>query len=222
MATSEHLRRVALALTQSDLPAAAVELALRLARRLDAELAALIEDTNLLRAAALPFARELLWHTDEERELDAEALRLRLQQRARRVRAELERRAQEQGVTLSFHTLRGPGFQPLLRPAPFAELTVLAASRTVRRHRQDSGERIVILQTDAATAATLAALVERLISAGSATRTEYLPWTDVETLVAAGQRLRPALVVAPAAAVPVEALYVLAQRLACPLVLVAR
>jgi nucleotide-binding universal stress UspA family protein len=79
------IRRILLALDTAAHSFAAVEAATALAARLDAELHALfVEDINLLRLAALPFARETrltsattrsLQNTDMERALRAEATR---------------------------------------------------------------------------------------------------------------------------------------------------
>jgi nucleotide-binding universal stress UspA family protein len=85
--TDQHvpIRRILLALDTAAHSFAAVEAATALAARLDAELHALfVEDINLLRLAALPFARETrltsattrsLQNTDMERALRAEAVR---------------------------------------------------------------------------------------------------------------------------------------------------
>jgi nucleotide-binding universal stress UspA family protein len=79
------IRRILLALDTAGHSSAAVEAATALAARLDAELHALfVEDINLLRLAALPFARETrltsattrrLQDMDMEQELRAEAMR---------------------------------------------------------------------------------------------------------------------------------------------------
>ncbi len=109
-ATDQHtpIRRILLALDTATHSLATFEAATVLAARLDAELHALfVEDINLLRLAALPFARETrltsattcrLQNPDMERALRAEATR---------AQATLATLATRRHVRWSFHVTRG-------------------------------------------------------------------------------------------------------------------
>jgi hypothetical protein len=119
-----EIRRIVLALECAGAHPAAMRMALRLARRHAAELAGLlIEDINLLHAAALPFTREITLH-GEERELEPEVLLRQLQRMAQELQRELARQAGELGVRMDFRTLRGVGIRAALETASEAELLV--------------------------------------------------------------------------------------------------
>lgn len=125
-APAERIRRILIALDASAGSLAALESVATLAARLEAELVGLfVEDVNLLRLAALPFARELsavfarrrpLATTDMERALRAQAALA--EQAMARVAARLR-------VPWSFRTARGQVAAELLAAAREADLIAL-------------------------------------------------------------------------------------------------
>lgn len=101
-------RRILLALDSSRPSAAALEEAVRLARRLNAELTALfVEDVTLLNLAQSPFARHYNLLTRSVETVDASLMEARLQAQARERRRAVELVAGRAGVRWSFRTVRG-------------------------------------------------------------------------------------------------------------------
>lgn len=104
----EPIRRVLLALDTAAYSLAAVEAATALAAALDAELHALfVEDINLLRLAALPFARETRLTSASTRRLQNPDTERALRAEATRAQAALETVATRLNVRWSFHVTRG-------------------------------------------------------------------------------------------------------------------
>lgn len=101
-------RRILLALDSSRPSAAALEEAVRLARRLNAELNALfVEDVTLLNLAQSPFARHYNLLTRSVETVDTSLMEARLQAQARERRRAVEMAAARAGVRWSFRTVRG-------------------------------------------------------------------------------------------------------------------
>ncbi len=120
------IRRVAVALDASPHSLEGLALAAQLAAALGAEIEGVfIEDTELLRSAALPFLREVRITTLGENALDSRRLERELRAAARRVREQLERSAAELGVTCSFRIWRGDLEADILGAALDAELFTL-------------------------------------------------------------------------------------------------
>lgn len=109
-ATDQHtpIRRVLLALDTATHGLAAFEAATMLAARLDAELHALfVEDINLLRLAALPFARETRLTSATTRRLQNPDMERALRAEATRAQATLAMVATRLNVRWSFQVTRG-------------------------------------------------------------------------------------------------------------------
>ncbi len=101
-------RRVLLALDSSTPTHLALAEAVRLARRLDAELTALfVEDVNLLNIAELPFARHINLLSGGSEPVDRAAMEARLRARASQMRQALAAVAEQAGLRWSFRTVRG-------------------------------------------------------------------------------------------------------------------
>jgi len=102
------IRRILLALDIGNESTASLEASLALAARLDAELAALfVEDEELLRLAALPFAHELGSMSAARRPLRDQDLERTLRRRAARSEAALAAAATRANVRWSFRVARG-------------------------------------------------------------------------------------------------------------------
>ncbi|MFP4561056.1 MAG: universal stress protein [Thiohalorhabdus sp.] len=111
MADSEdsgEIRRILVLVDASRTSQAALEAAAELAARHDAELATLyVEDTDLLRLAGLPFAREVGTTSGVSRPLNLEQLERRLKGQAAEVRQRLRALAARHGVRWSLQVARG-------------------------------------------------------------------------------------------------------------------
>ncbi|MBL6750252.1 MAG: hypothetical protein ISP90_07000 [Nevskia sp.] len=217
--------RIVLALEHLGEHAGAVELALRLAQSRRAELAGvLIEDLNLLRAAALPFACEIMAHAGEERPVGSALMQARLRRQAQRMQAEIERKAGAEGVRTSFRTVRGVGVRAALELREEADLFVVGRRGRGRWAGAGAAARIVAVEDPGKPAEPLEAAVRRIeaeLTAGTEAAVERVAWRGAADLAAACRSLRPALLVAPAALVGAEALDLLLERVDCPVVLVA-
>ena len=124
--------RILVALDASPHSEAALKEAVRLAAGLQAELLGLfVEDVDLMRAASLPFARELASRTAQERRLDQLSMERALRGQAERVRRALETTAQGAEVRWSFKVTRGRVSQELL--AASAEVDMVVLGRAGRR-----------------------------------------------------------------------------------------
>jgi len=109
-ATDQHtpIRRILLALDTATHSLATFEATTALAAHLDAELHALfVEDINLLRLAALPFARETRLTSATTRRLQNPDMERALRAEATRAQATLATVATRRHVRWSFHVTRG-------------------------------------------------------------------------------------------------------------------
>ncbi|RMF22573.1 MAG: hypothetical protein D6760_07195 [Deltaproteobacteria bacterium] len=147
MTRSEEVRRILVALDASEHSLAALEAAAEMAARLRAELEGLyVEDSDLLRAASLPFARELSAYGGGRREMSGASMERTLRARAARLRRALEAAAERAGVAWSFRTARGRVARELLSAAEQADMLVVgkAGVATTRRVRAGSVARQVV------------------------------------------------------------------------------
>jgi nucleotide-binding universal stress UspA family protein len=120
------IRRILVALDASRASLAALEAATRLAARLEAELLGLfVEDVNLLRLAALPFARELGVASARVRRIESADMEQALRAQAARAQAALSTAAARQQVRWSFRVTRGQVVAELLAAAEKADLMAL-------------------------------------------------------------------------------------------------
>lgn len=129
------IRRILVALDTSAHSLAALEAAARLAETMHAELIGLfVEDVNLLRLAALPFAREVRWPSSTRRSLDEARMERELRLMASQARRALALAAEEAETEWTFHVVRGAVADEVLRAALEADLLSLGrASRPLSR-----------------------------------------------------------------------------------------
>ncbi|MDR3419578.1 MAG: hypothetical protein P4L83_25640 [Nevskia sp.] len=213
--------RVLLAIEQLGPHLDAMELAVRLAQSFDAELAGvLIEDLNLLRAAGLPFVRELVAYAGEERALDPGLLLDRQRRQFRRWQVEIEHKAGEEGVRTTFHTARGVGVRAALELRLAADLIVFGRRGRGRWGEAVVASRMLVLEDGGDAAARVEAVVARLGGDWPEASVQRMRWRGVEELVAAVRRVRPALVAAPAGLIGASELEGVLERVSCPVVLV--
>lgn len=107
-----------------------METAAALAARMEAELLGLfVEDVNLLRLAALPFAREVSFFPTRTRRLDSVGMERALRAQASRAEAALLEAASRQGVRCSFRVVRGEVTAQLLAAVSDIDLVALGMSR---------------------------------------------------------------------------------------------
>ncbi len=120
------IRRILVGLDASRHSLAALEAAVDLAARMEAELVGLfVEDINLLRLAELPFAREVGGFSATRRRLDSRQMERQLQVQAERARRALEAYARRVQVHWSFRVTRGGVALELLSAATEADLVIL-------------------------------------------------------------------------------------------------
>jgi len=120
------IRRILVALDASPHSLAALEAAAELAARFRAELLGLfVEDVNLLRLAALPFAQEMSLVSATRRRLDARQVERQLGAQAGLSRRALTVIAERARVRWSFRVARGVVVPELLIAAAGADLLIL-------------------------------------------------------------------------------------------------
>lgn len=221
-AQTDGIRRVVLALEHGGLPAFALELAVRLARRLDAELAAtLVENSNLLRAAGFPFTREVLRHTGTERELDAARVTDQLHRGLKRLQAELEARAHTGGVRASFRTLRASGVHAALesgRTGSSGDLVFYGHNPVTTPLPGPAQPRIVIVQSTDAENQRVDSVVRELLEgvlSETMCRVERIRTEDSSRIAAHCRTARCDLLVVPATLPAAELRWVI-ERSGCP------
>jgi nucleotide-binding universal stress UspA family protein len=127
------VRRIVVAVDASPTSVAALEATTQLAAAWGAEvLGIFVEDVNLLKAASLPFAREVGSHSGAFRPIDPDGVRRQLRSQAGRARETLIRAATNHRVTVSFRVARGRVNEELLAALAEADLLSLGkGGRTI-------------------------------------------------------------------------------------------
>lgn len=126
-----QIRRILVALDTSAHSIAALETAARLAAAVHAELVGLfVEDENLLRLAALPFAREVRWPSSNRQQLDEARMERELQLMASRARRALAIAAEQAETEWTFRVVRGAVAEEVLNAA--LEVDLLSLGRASR------------------------------------------------------------------------------------------
>lgn len=134
------IRRILVALDTSSHSMAALQVAANLAATLQAELRGLfVEDVNLLRLAALPFAREVRWTTASRRTLDEAEMERELQLRASQARRALAYAAEQAEAEWSFRVVRGVVSKEVLEAALDADLLSMGRASRSRASRVPLG-----------------------------------------------------------------------------------
>jgi nucleotide-binding universal stress UspA family protein len=120
------IRRILVALDASSHSLAAVEAAVELAARLEAELSGLfVEDVELLRLAECPGARELDYFSAREAPLSRATMESRLRAQSEQARRALGAAADRLHVRWSFRTVRGSVTPAILAAATEADLLAM-------------------------------------------------------------------------------------------------
>lgn len=141
------IKRILVALDASPHSLAALEAAVDLAARFQAELAGLfVEDENLLRLADLPFVQEVGHFSAIRRRIDARELERQIRVQSRRVRRVFAVTTQRAHVTWSFRVVRGTVLSEVLTAASEADVLVLgrAGWSLLRRGRLGSTVRGIL------------------------------------------------------------------------------
>jgi nucleotide-binding universal stress UspA family protein len=123
------IRRILVALDASPHSMAALEAAARLAALFGAELLGMyVEDIDLLRASALPFARETALRSGKRRRLDMGRIERELRSQATSARRALTDTADRARVRRSFRVSRGTVVSELVMAASETDLVILGKS----------------------------------------------------------------------------------------------
>lgn len=123
---ASDVRRIVVALDNSEDSLAALEAATKLAADLQAELLGLfVEDINLLRLAELPVAREVVYASSSARALDLPRLERALRVQAAELERTLANVAETTNVRWTFRVARGQVTTEVLATAQEADMLVL-------------------------------------------------------------------------------------------------
>ena len=229
--TQTDIRRILLAFEPSGIHQASLDLALQLARAYGAELAGLlIEDLNLLRAAALPFTSEILWQDAGERRFDPELLDRRLRAEAKRLKGMLARQAQTVGVRWSFRSMQAHAIRDTLAGIKNEELMIMGRLSRTPWTRSSMPPRIILLYTDTEMYRPFELLAHKLVEALGETVFSFAPhavWEGLQVtqpaqVLSALRTWRPALVLMPTT-VWLERenlLHELLDQFECPLIII--
>lgn len=163
-----EIRRVLLALSGVAEEWAALDAAIDLADRLQAELAALfIEDDDLLRASMLPCVREIGRSSAQSRRLQFDQLQRALRAAATEAEQRLRRHAETRALRFSFQVLRGRPVPQLLGMAGQLDLVLLPSPAWGRRRQPAHRPVAVFYDATAATEPALAMAAALARSAGA-------------------------------------------------------
>jgi nucleotide-binding universal stress UspA family protein len=142
----KKIRRILVALDASSGSLAALRASAGLAAALQAELVGLfVEDVNLIRLSALPFAQEVRWPSARRQQLNEQLMEQQLRLRASVARRALALAADQLEVAWTFTVVRGRVTEAVMEACLDADLLSLGrASRTMaRRSRMGSTARAV-------------------------------------------------------------------------------
>ena len=135
--SSRVFRRILIALDDSPHSRAALDMAVRLAADLEAELEGLfIKDKNLLRAAQLPFAEEVRTHSVSPKTLTDRRAQRQLRYQAERAEATLQEATEQAEVSSNFRVVEGHVTRELLSAAEEADLLALGKTSTESSRRR--------------------------------------------------------------------------------------
>lgn len=151
MATAKQtpIRRIIVALDASPTSRNAIQTAVDLAARFEAELIGLfVEDINLLRVARLPFVREVGAFSASARRLELSDLQRQLRVQAEQMRRSLARAAALRGVVWDFRVKRGPVALEVMSAGADADLMIMgrAGRSLTATGRMGSTVRTMVLQ----------------------------------------------------------------------------
>lgn len=220
---TEVRRRVLLALEPAGINPNSLQIAIQLSRDLRAELTSLLlEDVALLRAAALPFAREIN-RSGVERVLDPTTLERDLRVRESRLREELARRLEPSGIVWSLRRLRGAGLEMLLSEIGQRDVMVFGRAQCSPWNTQSPAQHGVLLYRESSALQSAGAALKSLDQDGHLPGLAWEPmrWTMAEQSLPLLLRRQPRLVLLAGAVSdwPDAELRQLTGRLDCPILL---
>lgn len=135
--TPETIRHILVALDGSPHSQAALHAAVRLATDLDGEIEGLfVEDETLLRAAQLPFSKEIRAHTAPPKQLNDRRMQRQLRYQAEYAEYTLQQTAEQAEVPYTFRSEQGDVTQNLLDAAADVDLVVLGKTSTASSRRR--------------------------------------------------------------------------------------
>ncbi len=171
------IRRILLALDASPGSLSALEAAVDMAARIEAELSGVfVEDEDLMRLAESPFARQILYPSATQAATSRASVEREMKLQAQRARETLANAAQRAHIRWSFRTVRGKVTPELLAAAEEGDLLLLLATRRVRL--RDISVAVYYDNSPAANRALLTAT--RLAGAGRGNLTVLLAVPDAE------------------------------------------
>jgi nucleotide-binding universal stress UspA family protein len=130
------LKHIAVALSGSVVDARQLETAAQFAEQHTAEVTGVfIEDTDLLRAAGLPFAMELCRATNVVRPVQSSEIERQMHDRAVAAEKSLARFAGRHGVKWTFTKVRRPGGAAIVETARRVDVTMVAAGSNPELYR---------------------------------------------------------------------------------------
>jgi len=134
------IQRILIALDASEHSLAALRAAVRLASALEAELQALfVEDTNLLRAAGLPMAKELEYPFASHTQMHPQRMERQLRAQASQARRALASICGREHVEWTFQVVRGSVAATVIEEAAKADLLCLGRMSRPLVHRRGLG-----------------------------------------------------------------------------------
>lgn len=141
-------RRILVATNDSPHSRAALQMAAQLAAGLEAKLDGLfVKNQTLLRAAQIPFAKEVRTHSEAPRRLDDRRAQRQLRSQAERAEATVRKIAEHANVDYAFRVVEGQVTRELLRAADEADLVALGKTSTQSsRRRLGATTRAVLAQ----------------------------------------------------------------------------
>jgi len=153
----QRVRRVLLAMDNPRAGTEALEAAVELAHQLRAELRALfVEDVDLLRLAALPFAKQVVTQSGTDSTLDPDKLERALRAQAEDARKGLRTSAERARVRWSFEIVRGRAVEALLSASAETDLLIVGRGRELHVQRLVTrGRRVTVAEVDQAPVAVL-------------------------------------------------------------------
>jgi hypothetical protein len=142
-ANHKAIHQVLLALNAVNPPSAVLEFSVLLAAQLEARLhGVFVEDTDLFQVAELPFTREVIFYSAQERRLEGNALRRSVKVMAKRLQTELARVAEGARLSWSFDTIRGRRAALLLEAGTTSDVLIVAQARLREWHVEGSKYRL--------------------------------------------------------------------------------
>lgn len=135
---SPVIKRILVSVDSGGFSSSAMQSAVMLASRLQADLCGLfIEDQELLELARLPFTREITLHTTQSRDLSGAAIERHFIVMANQMRLTLEKLAKTSDVVCSFRTIRGAHLESVINESDdFQLLLLLPKKRLTERTHQ--------------------------------------------------------------------------------------